>query len=201
MTKPRKKKNESIDAYNERASKLYYDNGYHIKEIAERLKIDETEVYNYVVTNGRKITTAAEREEMIQLFNKGYSYYAIANIFQKSRSCVKKRIECPAKIGYSTSNDLTDKQLKKMKEMAENGETLEAISKEIGVKVGTIRYRLDHTNMRERTTHVTPDEVKKFIRLYKKGKSHAEIAKICNRSRGAVCRHLHRAGYWRSREE
>lgn len=200
MGNPRKRKNESDSSFHERSSKYYYSNGYHIKEIAKKLKIDETEVYNYV-TNGRKITTTAEREEMIQLFNKGYSYQAIANIFKKSRSCVKQRIEYPAKISYSTVNDLTDKQLKKMKEMAENGETLESISKEIGAGIGTIRYRLDHTNMRKHITHISKNEVKKFIQLYKKGKSHSEIAKMCNRSRGAVCRHLHEAGYWRSKEK
>ena len=44
MIKPKKLKNESIDAYNERASKLYYSEGYHITEIAKKLKISRSYV-------------------------------------------------------------------------------------------------------------------------------------------------------------
>lgn len=202
MTKPRRKKNESIDAYNERASKLYYANGYHIKEIAEKLKIDKIEVYNYVA-NGPKITTEAEREEMISLFNKGYSYSSIAKIFNRSRACIKDRIESPAKINCGCNSDLTDKQLKKMKELANEGKCIKDIAREIGVRDRSIEYRLSHTDVgvNRRFTYVTPAEVKKFVRLYKNGKSHNEIAKTCNRSRSTVLKYLHKAGCWRSKEK
>lgn len=194
MVKPRKTKNESIDAYNERASKLYYNNGYHIDEIAERLNIDPVEVYNYVVT-GHKITTSAEREEMIALFNKGYSYSAIAKIFNRSRMCVRTRIERPARVNTSSSNTLTDKQLKKMRDMANDGAYIETIAKELGIPVSSVKYRLNHTNIRNHIKYVSKDEVKQFIKLYKKGKTITEISKLTNRSRNTVSRHLKAAGY------
>lgn len=202
MTKPKRLKNESIDAYNERASKLYYSNGYHINEIAKKLKIDKIEVFNYV-TNTYKITTASEREEMISLFNKGYSYSAIAKIFNKSRACVKDRIERPATINYKRSVDLTDKQIDKIKKMAKDGKTIREIAKEIGINEKSVEYRLSHTDaeIHKKYKYVSPAEVNQYIKLYKKGKSHYEIAEICGRSRTTVSRHLHAKGYWRSKEK
>lgn len=195
MLKLRKRKNESTNDFIERASKIYYnEGGYHIKEIAEILGVDEIEVYN-IVANGRKITTNDERSRMIQLYNQGYSYSAIGRIFNKSHSCVKERIEHPAKMSYNNSNKLTKKQLDKMKEMIEDGYSIEDISKEIKISTSSITYRLSHTNLREQITHVSKSEKNKFIRLRKKGKSYSEIARICNRSRNTVSRHLHNAGY------
>lgn len=194
LIKPRRKKDESIDEYNKRVIKLYYGDGYHIKEISNKLKIDEIEVYN-CVTNGKKITTEAEREEMIHLYNQGYSYNAIGRIFNKTHSCVKERIEKPAKIICKSNNKLTDRQLRKMTNMAKDGLSTEAIAKELGVKVSTVRYRLSHTGIREKTTHVSKSEVNKFIRLHNEGKTIKEIAKICNRGKNTVSRHLRAAGF------
>lgn len=197
MDKPRKKKNESVNAYNERASKLYYSNGYHIAEIADRLGIDGTEVYNYVST-GKKITTEAEREEMISLYNKGYSYSAIARELNRSRSCVRQRIESPAKAKWYNSNTLTDKQLKKMKEMLDDKKTIDDIAEAMGISKNSVRYRLNHMGKEIRHyKHIDAKEIKRFISLYNKGKTHAEIAEICNRSRTTVCKHLNDAGYYR----
>lgn len=195
MIKPRKRKNESVEVYNERAIKAYFKDGYHIKEISERLKIDEIEVYNCVAA-GNKITTEAEREEMIRLFNQGYSYTAISKIFNKSRTCVSERIKNPAKLNFKgQNNNVTDAQLNNMKDMASNGETLEAISKKTGIDVVSVKYRLSHTDIRPKVVRrVSKSEVNKFIKLYKSGKSYAEIAKICNRGRNTVNRHLHKAG-------
>ena len=200
MIKPRRKKDETIEAYNKRASKLYYDNGYYLKEIAQRLNISEIEVYN-CVANGNKITTEAERLEMISLFNKGYSYTAIGKIVNRSRSCVKKRIECPAKFAYKTDRELTDRQLKIMVDMAKDNCTIEHIAQTLGVDERYIKYRLRHVVGRKRTTYVTEEERNKFVRLYKKGKSHRAIAKECGRGVNTVTRHLHIAGCWKSREK
>ena len=200
MVKPSKKKNESIDSYNERASKLYYHNGYCITEIAKKLDIGEIEVYNYVTT-GKKITTEEERQEMIRLYNKGYSYTAIAKMLNKSRSCVRNRIERPAKAKWHNSVNFSDRQLKKMKDMCKDGAYMETISKEFGVKTSSIRYRLEHMGRSKHHTRVSQEEKELFIYLYKQGKTHEEIAEICNRNRHTVYTHLHRAGYWRSKEK
>ena len=49
MKIPKQRRSESINAFNKRASLIYRSNGYNIEEIANRLNISETEVYNYVV--------------------------------------------------------------------------------------------------------------------------------------------------------
>ena len=163
--KPRKKKNETVEDYNKRVIKELYNDGYHIKEIAKKLNIDEIEVYNHA-TNGRKITTNAEREEMIKLFNQGYSYCAIAKKLNKSRSCVKTRIESKAKFNCGKYDDITYKQLKKMKTMAKNGASMEKISEEVGIKLSSVIYRLSHSDIITHTTRVSKEERDTFISLY-----------------------------------
>lgn len=194
MQKPRMRKNESIDEYNERASKTYYTNGYHIKEIANRLKIDEVEVYNYVITKGHKITTEDERRRMINLFNQGYSYSAIARIMGKIRAYVRDRIERPAKINNSGSGNLTDKQIKKIKDMANEGACLCTIAEEMNIPISAVRYRLSHGIREVHHTHLSKAEKQKIIRLHKNGKSTTEIANICSRSWSTVRRCLRRVG-------
>jgi DNA-directed RNA polymerase specialized sigma24 family protein len=190
MVKPKRKTGESIEAYNERASKLYYKEGYNIKEIAGKLNIEETEVYNYVA-KGHKATTEAEREEMISLYNKGYTYCAIAKIIGKSYSCVRSRIERPAKIHCQETFTLTDKQLNKMIDLANKGYGVEYIAKELKVKSSVIKHRLEHADRYNKTyTLVTKPEINTFIRLHKKGKSYGEIAKICGRSKTTVSKHI-----------
>lgn len=193
-----RKKNESVEDYNRAISKLYYGDGYHIKEIAEKLQIDEVNVYNYV-SAGHKITTNEDREEMIYLHNMGYSYRAIAEMFGKSISCVKTRIAEPAKFSCQKSEKVTDNQLELMKDMAVNGYTLEDISKVTGIKLSSVRCRLAHTDLRKRLTYITDTEVKKMIKLFKDGKSYSEIAKECNRSKSTVYRQLLIRGYSRKK--
>lgn len=200
MGNPRIKKNESVEAFNERASKYYYSNGYNIKEIANKLKISEVIVYNYVA-HGRKITTNEEREKMIKLFNAGYSYTAIGKIFNRSRTCVRKRIQSPARVRCSQcENTINDSKLRKMKVMAKDGVSLETIAKELDANLSSIKYRLHHSGLRTPNKFISEDEVKEFIKLYKQGKSYNQIARLCNRSKSAVSRHLHNAGYYRSKE-
>ena len=87
--------------------------------------------------------------------------------------------------------------------MANNGEYIETIAKEIGAKTSSVRYRLSHTDIYKRNAikRVTKAEINKFIRLYKKGKTQAKIAKICGRGRNTVNRHLHKEGYWKTKEK
>ena len=191
----RKRKNESKSEYHERASKFYYSNGYSIKEIAKKLKIDELEVYNFITT-GRKVTTSKEREEMIELYNKGYSITAIAKMFNKSRACIKKRIAAPAQINTGSGYTLSNKEINIISEMINEGKSIQSIARKLGVKTTVIRYRLDHMP-RKRITYVDKYEANKFIYLFKKGKSYKEIAKMCGRARTTVERHIHKAGYWR----
>lgn len=189
--KPRRKLCEPIDVYNERVSKLYYNEGYHIKEIAKKLKIDEVEVFNYVSKANYRITTETERQEMIYLYNKGYSLSKIAEITGRSRECVRARIESPAKIHCQEGKELTDRQIKKIKDMASKGYNSETIAKELGISEGTIRSRLSHTDLyKPKYNHVSEEEIKEFVRLRKEGKTYEEIGKICGRGKNTVCRYL-----------
>lgn len=195
MIKPRRLKSETINEYNERVSKMYYNDGYHIKEIASKLKIDEVEVYNYVVTGGYRITTDEEREEMIRLRGAGWSISRIANHLGRSRACVRKRIESPAKINCEIHTKFTDRQLKKIKNMANNEIPFDVIAKKFKVKTSIIKCRLNHTDIKNRNKHVTSEEVEKFISYRKSGYSFREIAEICNRSKNTIAKHIHDAGY------
>lgn len=200
MNKIKRLKGESIDLYNERASKEYYANGYYIVEIAEKLKIDPVEVYNYVTTNNKKYVTSAEREIMVDLYNKGYSYRAISKELHRSRTCVKHRIEAPAKIYCMPKNELTDRQIKKILNMAYKGRSIETISKKTGIAENVIFNRLRGTDIDMASKHftfVSDDEVHEFIRLHNEGKTHKEIAEITNRGAGTVGKHLRKAGIYR----
>ena len=191
MNKLCMKKNETIDQYNRRVSKLYYSNGYHIIEISKKLNIDIAEVYNYVA-KGNRITTKLEREAMINLYNKGYSYSEIARIFNRSRACVTDRIKSPTKIFNKKYINVTDDVIKKITDMVKNGATIEEISKETGLSVSNIKYRLSHTNMKKKYNHVSKSEEETFLSLYNKGYSYYKIGKLCNRSDTTVMRHLHK---------
>lgn len=190
----RKKKNESIDEFNERASKYYFSNGFHIKEIADKLGIDQIEAYNYATT-GRKITTNEERAEMINLFNKGYSYTAIGRIFNKSRTCVRDRIKRPAKSKCKNNNEIDYKSFKKMKDMEREGASMTTISNEIGISMSSVRYRLRNSVSINHYKRVGKTEINQYIKLYKNGKTCSEIAKMYNRGRTTIYRYLKKAGY------
>ena len=197
MIKPKRLKNESIEEYNERASKLYYNNGYHIAEIAKKLKLNNVDVYNHVVHNGYRITTESERQEMIALYNDGASYSEIARIFNRSRSCVRERIKAPAKTSGKTGTTLNDRQLKKMKDLYESGMTVEAIAEKLKVSLYTVKYRLNHIDTYRHLPRVDEKELMRFIALFYKGKSYKEIAKACNRHPTTVSKHLKAAGYYK----
>ena len=193
----RRKKNEPIKEFNERASKYYYSNGCHIKEISDKLGIDEIVVYNYVVTSGLRITTSEERDEMISLHNQGYSYTAIGKIFNKSRTCVRERINTPARARKYMTNEINGKKIDRMVEMSREGAYIKTIAEEIGISTASVKYRLKHTGRVQKYKFVSKDDLNEFIRLFNEGKTYADIARICNRGRNTVMKHLKRAGYYR----
>ena len=128
---------------------------------------------------------------LLSLHNKGYSYNSIARLMKKSYSCVRSRIESPAKVHCQETFVLTDKQLNKMMNLANQGYGVEHIAKELKVKPSIIKHRLEHADKyNKRFTYVTKQEINKYIRLHKKGKSYGEIAKICKRSKTTISKHL-----------
>lgn len=195
LCKTKQKRNETTEAYNKRISKMYYSSGYHIREIAEKFDIDIIEVYNYIT--GSYITTNAEREEMIKLYNSGVSYKEIAEKFGKSVTCVKERIKSPAKIVCGNDEELlSDKQIKKMRNMAIKGYSAKDIANEIGVSENSILYRMSHTDLGCKIHRsLSASEIDKIIRLYENGKSYEQIAKACKRSDIVVIKVLNINGF------
>lgn len=190
-----KKKKETIKECNERLCKMYYSDGYHIKEIANKLDIDIIEVYNHIT--GSNFTTTEEREEMIRLYNAGVSYKDIAEKFGKSVTCVKERIKSPTKIICGNDDEiLSDKQIKKMKKMAIKGYSAEDIAKEIGISENSVLYRMSHTDIDHKVyRNLSSSEINKVVRLYKNGKSYKEIAKACKKSDIVIIKILDINGY------
>lgn len=193
MNKPRQRKNETEEAYIKRACEEYHLHGYHIDEIAKRLDISMIEVYNHV-SKGNKITTEDERNEMIHMKSIGCSYAEISRVTGKSRSCIKARIASPAKVGCRTKHMLTDKQLKQMKEMGHDGVYIETIAEALGESRSNISRRLNQCGIK-RHIKVSKDEEKKYVKMFKNGKSATEIAKIYNRAASTVRYHLRKLGY------
>ena len=127
-----------------------------------------------------KITKYNDKKEKVfeKLYNKGYNYTEIARIVGKSRACVTERIKSPAKSKWQNStDDLTDKQIKMIKDMYNNGASAIDIAKKVGITAGSVKYRLKHMGMKTKYSYVSEKEKKMFIN------------------------HLHKAGYWRSKEK
>lgn len=194
MTKPRKEAKESVEAYNKRACKLYHENGYLIKEIAIKLKLTEVEVYNYLSNN--PITTEEERERMIKLRDQGLSIRAIAKEVGRSKTTVRTRLGCPAKVNCSCKSILNDKQMNLLSKMAKDGYSVREIAKALNMDMSSLKYRISIIDREINIpTKVTNKEIKRFIRLYKSGKSCSKIADVCNRSETTVRKYLKQEGY------
>lgn len=176
----------------------YYSRGYCIREISNKLNVDNINVYNDVAS-GNKITTSEERSKMISLYNKGYSISMISKIMNRSRSCIRERIKSQAKINCRCSI-LSDDQIKLMIDMFNNGASVASIAKHLCISKGSVRYRLNHCGIKRSKYNITPVEIERFIELHNLGKTYDEIAIICNRSAHAIGNHLRNAGYGRNKK-
>ena len=176
---------------NEYIVKEYYSNGYCIKEISEKLNIDMITIYN-IVAKGHKITTERERTEMLALRRKGWSISAIARKFNKSRACIRLRLQQPAKIGCIDPINLSDEQISNIGTLSKE-KYITDIAKQLGVNVSSIKRRLEHFSTRAKR-NVSEKELQKFIELFEAGYTHAQIADKCNRSVKTVGTRLRAAG-------
>lgn len=144
MVKPRKRYGETAEDFIKRASQEYYSNGYHINEIAFKLKCDIIDVYTAVTSDYKcRITTPEERDLMISMYNHGYSYSKIAKELGRSRQCVTSRIasapQCHVEHGYN----LTDREIEKMKKWYLEGKTSVWIARQLKCSEASIRRRLN----------------------------------------------------------
>lgn len=193
--KPKKYKNETKEEYIIRASKELQSEGYHISEIAKKLKCDKFKIYNILVPKGYKFTTEEERQEMIRLRNEGYSLREIGRMVGRSPTCVRDRILRPVTLREDyTEYNINDRTLKKIKNYYIDGKSIKWISNKFNLPENAIEYRLKKAKLfksRRIENNVTEEEVKLFIDLYyNKGYTLTQIAKECKRDRGTVSRHI-----------
>ena len=109
MVKPRKRRGETREDFIERASQEYYADGYHLTEIASKLKCDIFEVYTATIKGKYRTVTPDERDLMINMRRQGYSYSEIAKQLGRSRACVQTRIDAAPKCHVENGYDLSDK--------------------------------------------------------------------------------------------
>ena len=114
--KPKKYRNETKEQYIIRVSKELQNEGYHISEIASKLKCNKFEIYNILVPEKYKFTTEEERQKMISLRKQGYSLREISKIVGRSHTCVRSRLLSPITLreDYKEYN-INDRTLKKIK--------------------------------------------------------------------------------------
>lgn len=187
---------ENKQIYIERAAKEMYCNGYHISEIANKLKCDILIIRNAVTDiNKYKITTEEERQKMINMYECGYSVKYIAKIFNRNESCVNRRIKSKAKF-YKKYKEykLSDKDINYLKKMYLKGYTLKSICKELGITYTSARRRLIKAGIWQpnlsQKIEVPNYEKNKYRSLYNKGFKVSEIAKKFNRQYCVVARTL-----------
>ena len=180
MAKIKRLRYETDDEYIRRASQELYANGSHVKEIVEKLKCTEEEVYNAVVAPKHRITTPEERDAIIRMVNGGYTFAEVARILGKSSRCVRNRYKTPAKRAKGGKEyELTDKELTKLKSLFEEGRTLNYIARELNISVKAVRWRLKkaglYVSYKYRVFEISPKEIKKYKSMFKKGYTPQQI--------------------------
>lgn len=193
--KVKKLKNETKEQFIERATNLYYSDGYHLSEIADKLKCSKLTVYGIISKNGNKmITTEEERELMIALRDQDFSYRAIGKILHKSHTCVRRRIMQPAKHHITESYDykLSDKQLNHLKEWYKEGKTMAWIARQLNISNKSVKYRLVKANIYDPNLSVplTIKEKLTIKTMRATGKTISEIAITCGRKYSTIAKYL-----------
>jgi IS30 family transposase len=197
MRKPVRLKDEPDNVYYKRACNLLYDNGYSINEISAKMKLTNTEVFNYTHDNLHYLTKD-ECEEMIKMHNSGMTYRQIAKAMGINEGTAKRKINQyyqPNNLFDSRKNGefLEDIKIETIKSLYRDGKTVREISDELHITVDKVRYRLRKSGLFTPEViciKVTKAEKARFKRLHAKGVSISEIARRCGRSRITVSRYL-----------
>lgn len=187
---------EDKQSFIERTTKEMYCEGYHISEIADKLKCDILYIRNAITDiNKYKITTEEERQEIINLYEDGYSVKDIAKKFNRDETCIYRRVKSKATF-YKDYREykLSDKDINYLKKMYLKGYTLKSICKELGITYTSARRRLIKAGIWEpnlsQKIEVPNSEKNKYKSLYNKGFKVSEIAKKFNRQYCVVARTL-----------
>lgn len=195
MGKPRKKRGESKEAYIRRAAAEMYAEGYHISEIAPKLNTTQFKIYNTLMIGSCRITTDEERAVMMELRASGKTYREIASMVGRSASCVRDRIDRPAKFNNRIGDHhLSDRDIDRMKDWYLAGKTITWIANKLGVSRASVIYRVKNAGIYEKNkskiTPLTTVEKCKIITMKSKGKHCEEIAKEIGRDVNSVLKYM-----------
>lgn len=195
MSIPKKKFGENNNTYINRASKELYEDGYHISEIAQKLKCEKLYVYNSIVSEDKKIIDKEERQKIIEMRNNGLSISEIAYKCGRSKSCIRRRLKSDSALSNSIKEyNLSDKDLANLKKWYLKGYTLKYIADKLNISTKAVKYRLIkcslwepfHSNKAELSTL----DKAKIKSMYKKGMKISQIAKECGKPYCVISRFL-----------
>ena len=194
MVEPRRKYRESKEDFIKRASQIYYSNGYHLTEIASKLKCDILDVYTATIKGKYRTVTSDERDLMISMYCQGYSYSKIAKELGRSRACVQTRIKTAPKCYVESGYTLSDKDLEKMKKWYDEGKTMKWIANQLKISEGSIRHRLIKAGIHEKdhSLKIPLSNKDKIIikKMYKMGKTIKEIADNIGRHHNMISKYI-----------
>lgn len=147
------------------------------------------------MVNNDYITDEKQRAKMTNLRNEGYTYNGIATKLKCSRACVRERINKAAKIHVGTGEySISDNNLKKLKKWYLEGKTFTWISKQLGIPVRSIRWRIQKCGLYKKdyskNIPLTPKEKRKITSMRKKGYSIGSIAVECGRHYCTISKYL-----------
>lgn len=187
MIRPRKRKDETLAEFYERACDAYYSNGYSIIEIAEKLNIPNTMAYNYCAKPKRSFITPEVVDEVIKLKNHGYNNATIAKSTGISRTSVRRITRGKRKYDSITQDQITDDILA----LRVKNYSISQIAKKLGITKGKVYYRIKKAfNIPKPPQKVQQKEIDHMIFLYKSGFSIAEISRKLNRSYNTVRKYV-----------
>lgn len=194
MRKPVRRKGESENQYIKRSCITLFTNGYNINEIAKKMNITNTEVFNALHDDIHYITK--DEEKLINsLYSSGMSMKDIAEQFGVNRKTIGKKINGSTNAfdDFQNGEIIKDIDLDMIKKMYESGKSSNVIAKELDISEHRIRYRLTKMGLYvTKVTRVSKREKSKFNRLYANGLTITEIAKKCGRSRDVVSKYIER---------
>lgn len=195
----KRKENETDLEFFERKVWHYYDMGYNINEIANIIECNIIDVYNVMVPPTSNAVSESERARMLELRAKGMTIREIAKEMNRSATCVKKRLDSPAKLPIdNTKIKLNQDELDLIKKYYSKGKTFTYISKKLGNKISAkqVRYRIEKMGLwkgyNSESIPLTFSEKRQIKSLIKKGKNIYYISKEIGRTVQCIDKYINK---------
>ena len=128
----------------------------------------------------RKVTDEIANK-MIELYNKGWSIYKIANHFNVDKKTVRRYLKKHGiKIKNKQNRKVTNEMIMKWIQLYKDGLTVRQIAVMYSIGYETVRKWLIKSGIKMRKGKVTDETAEKWVELYKNGLSIVKIAKEYN---------------------